>query len=390
MKIILISSAYHPYYRGGGEHSVKILAEGLAQREHAVRIITAHEQASVEHINGVQVHRVRHPNIYWSYRSERKSAAQKLAWHLLEAYNPRVRSRVWPILEQEKPDVLHVRNVEDFSPYIARVAATLKIPVVVTLNSYTWLCPRATMFRHDRSCPQQCTDCWWMTQPKKHMSKYVDAVVGVSQFMVDTHRAYGYFPRARSEVVYTSVVPTPGPLPAQIEPGVRFGYIGRLHPTKGVLETIQGFRALSKPHRLYVAGEGPEDYEQQCRAAAAGADNIIFLGKVPAPDFYKQVDVVIVSSRWHEPFPRVLVEAYAHGRPVLAARRGGITEMVRPATGWLFDPQAPEQLTQNLQAIAAQGADALAGMQPSIARFLREELPDEVSRYEHIYQSLIV
>ena len=389
MKVALVSSSYHPYYKGGGEYSVKYLAEKLVAQGVEALVITAFHQAKIETINGVKVYRVRHPNIYWSYESDRQPGYKKLTWHAIESYNPRVANRVGEVLRREQPDVLHIRNVEDFSPYVAKVARQHGIPVVVTLNSYTWLCPKATMFKRGSNCATQCLSCRLLTYPKKVLSRHVNAVVGVSQFLVDRHQQYGYFPSAQASVIYTSAEPQPQPLPATENDFITFGYLGRIHPTKGVHQIIEAFQRLPAPHRLLIAGDGPLDYVRQCQRRAAGNERITLLGKYPAGDFYPQVDVMMISSLWNEPFPRVLVEAYAFGRPVVAANTGGTPErVVEGQTGWIYDPLVPDQLRTAIQKVTQMSATALLSMQKNIVALLRERLPDDAEQYVTLYQSL--
>lgn len=390
MKIAIISSSYHPYYRGGGEYSVKSLAEKLAAREQDVSIITAFRTTTREKVQGIPVYRVRHPNFYWSYTSGQQPAYLRLAWHLREGYNISVRTPLRKLLREIKPDVVHIRNVEDFSPYSAKVAHDLNIPVVVTLNSYTWLCPRATMFRNGKNCPSQCLDCQIMTYPKKIASRHVDAVVGVSQFMIDRHTSYGYFPGAKQEVIYTSATPQTAPLPAAREPYKTFGYIGRIHPSKGVENIIRAFTAANRDrvHRLLIAGTGPKEYVHRCRALAQGREDIVFLGQTAAAEFYPQVDVIIINSLWHEPFPRVLVEAYSYGRPVIASKTGGTPEMITEKTGYIVEDQAAEPMYDGLRYFIAMSNATLQSMQKDIAEFFREHFKDEAEMYLQLYRSL--
>jgi glycosyltransferase involved in cell wall biosynthesis len=51
---------------------------------------------------------------------------------------------------------------------------------------------------------------------------------------------------------------------------------------------------------------------------------------------------VVVPSVWDEPFGRVAAEALAYGRPVITTGRGGLTEVVGDAAGWIIgtDPAA--------------------------------------------------
>lgn len=45
---------------------------------------------------------------------------------------------------------------------------------------------------------------------------------------------------------------------------------------------------------------------------------------------YSKIDVLIVPSRWHEPFGRVAVEAINHGIPALVSSKGGLPETIDP------------------------------------------------------------
>ena len=389
MKIAIVSSSYHPYYKGGGEHSVKYLAEGLAEQGEEVIVITAYRQDQDDIVAGVRVRRVKHPNVYWSYESEHQPKYKKLLWHLIEAYNVGVSRQIKPLLLRERPDVLHIRNTEDFSPYLAKVARTLNIPVVVTLNSYTWLCPRATMFRQQKNCIQQCWDCKLITTPKKHLSKYVNTVVGVSQFVIDTHRKHQYFPAATSDVVYTSP-PVRTMLPVREEKNITFGYIGRIHPTKGVHQVVQAFSSLPDDHTLLIAGEGPEDYVAYCKQLGANNPKVVFLGRYDSVQFYQQIDVVVISSLWHEPFPRVLVEAYAFGRPVIAANTGGTPEMVQPGcTGFMYDATSVADLGKAMRQATQCLPDEWRRMQEHIKVLLQDKLSNDIQRYRLIYQKLL-
>ncbi len=390
MNIALLSSSYHPYYRGGGEYSVKKLAEGLANQDHAVSVITAFHYDQQEKIEGIPVYRIKYPNLYWSYTSDRQPVHLRLAWHLLEGYNIQVKKPLQHLLDQIKPDVLHIRNVEDFSPYACKVAYDLNIPVVVTLNSYTWLCPRATMFRNEQNCLKQCLDCRLITYPKKIASRYVTAVVGVSQFMIDRHKQYHYFPQASQHVIYTSMTARFTELAAVTNRYKTFGFIGRIHPSKGVAKIIETFIATNseRNHRLLIAGTGPDDYLNYCRELAQPSSKISFLGKVDIDHFYPEVDVVIINSQWHEPFPRVLIEAYAYGRPVIATDTGGIPEMVNQATGYMVNHKRKDQLEQALLYFMDMTNKELAEKQTNVKDFFNRNISDEAQSYSNLYESL--
>ena len=152
-----------------------------------------------------------------------------------------------------------MRNVEDFSPYLCRVAQQHNIPAWWLPSIATPGCVRRQLcLSADRTASGSAGIVAFISLRKKYLSRYVDAVVGVSQFMIDRHKYYGYFPRAKPSVIYTSASPQPLRLPMPQNGYVTFGYIGRIHPTKGVDQIIQAFQKLPPPHHLLIAGDGPE------------------------------------------------------------------------------------------------------------------------------------
>lgn len=67
------------------------------------------------------------------------------------------------------------------------------------------------------------------------------------------------------------------------------------------------------------------------------------------PAAYKIADVVVSASTDPEAFGRVIVEAQAMGKPVIAAAHGASRELVLPdETGWLFEPGDAQQLAEAL------------------------------------------
>jgi glycosyltransferase involved in cell wall biosynthesis len=79
---------------------------------------------------------------------------------------------------------------------------------------------------------------------------------------------------------------------------------------------------------LVIAGEGPD--RDRLQALAAGAE-IRFTGRVPEAaltQLRREAAVVLIPSRWEEPFPYAGLDALAAGVPVLASDYGGLPELV--------------------------------------------------------------
>lgn len=112
---------------------------------------------------------------------------------------------------------------------------------------------------------------------------------------------------------------------------------GRLHMNKAFDTLIKALASLPSFH-LLLLGEGPEQKNLETLATALGVrSQIHFLGwqSNPSP-FYYGADLFICPSR-HEPLGNVLLDAWAHHRPLIAARSQGPSEYIQDGiTGHLF------------------------------------------------------
>ena len=264
-------------------------------------------------------------------------------------------ARPWAeLLARERPDVVHTNNLAGVAMGIWKLSREAGAGVVHTLRGYYAMCPRGTMYKAGRNCASQCLECRAFTLSRRAASAAVDVVVGNSGFILDRHVSAGYFPHADRRVIFSAYEAASAPARPPPSARLRLGYIGRLHPTKGVEEMLDGLRlARETPWDLKIAGSGMTAYAESLKTGAKDLP-AEFIGWAKAEEFYETIDVLIVPSRWAEPLPRTVYEAYAHGVPVIAAARGGIPEIVDEGrTGWLYDPDAPETLARIVREIAA-------------------------------------
>lgn len=115
-------------------------------------------------------------------------------------------------------------------------------------------------------------------------------------------------------------------------------YLGRVVPDKGVEELVDAWRLAGfdpADARLLIVGPGHPGY---VRALTAGTDAEYLPERADVVTPLHAADVVVVPSQWDEPFGRVVIEAMGAGRPVLAARSGGIPEILTgPFAANLFE-----------------------------------------------------
>jgi UDP-glucose:(heptosyl)LPS alpha-1,3-glucosyltransferase len=144
-------------------------------------------------------------------------------------------------------------------------------------------------------------------------------------------------------------------------------------------------RALPKARGLYVAVAGrdrPSPFERLARRLGVSS-RVLFLGeRNDMPELYAAVDLVTHPSRY-DPCSLVVLEALAAGRPVLASRADGASELVVDgASGFVIDdPDDGDALALRLSRLAAdaslrarlaQGARAAARPVEACAREILE------------------
>ncbi|HKT17251.1 MAG TPA: glycosyltransferase [Stellaceae bacterium] len=104
--------------------------------------------------------------------------------------------------------------------------------------------------------------------------------------------------------------------------------LGRLHRNKGfdlLLDAVARIEGLY----LWLAGEGPLESELKRRAASLGvAERVRFLGwREDVPALLAACDVLVSAARV-EPLGNTIIEAWASGKPVIAASCSGPAELI--------------------------------------------------------------
>jgi glycosyltransferase involved in cell wall biosynthesis len=135
---------------------------------------------------------------------------------------------------------------------------------------------------------------------------------------------------------------------------------GRLTRWKGGLDFIEAIARLQRSDLrcLLVGAEQRPSFRRELEATIARRD----LGGLfrivddcrDMPAAYALSDVVVSASTDPEGFGRVIIEAQAMGRPVVATDHGGARETITPGvTGWLARPSDPVSLAAGIAAALA-------------------------------------
>lgn len=135
---------------------------------------------------------------------------------------------------------------------------------------------------------------------------------------------------------------------------------GRYFPT--LLEALGRYSRNARiPVTLDVCGDGPERLLLESMAQNAPAEvSVQFHGAIPqlklAP-FYEAADLFVMPS-YREGFPRVMLEAMAHGLPIVATDAGGTRDLCGPAQrNYVVDRHDPEAFGRAVEALLSSADD---------------------------------
>lgn len=156
------------------------------------------------------------------------------------------------------------------------------------------------------------------------------------------------------------------------------GFLGRLVSDKGadlLLQALAGLPDALADRRGVLIGDGPERAALERQAETLGlSGRVDFLGarrEAEVAELLNQVEVLVVPSRWAEPFGIVALEGLACGCALVVSRRGGLPEAAGPGQA-VFENDDAEGLRDRLAALLAEPgrrAEAVAAGQAHVAGF---------------------
>ncbi len=108
------------------------------------------------------------------------------------------------------------------------------------------------------------------------------------------------------------------------------GYVGRLIPVKGLIYLISAIKQIQGEHlrvALVIVGDGPQRSTLETMAKDLEIKSIFTGWQVNTLPFYSLMDVFVLPSLF-EGLPNVVLEAMAMEKPVVAARVGGVPDLI--------------------------------------------------------------
>jgi glycosyltransferase involved in cell wall biosynthesis len=333
MRICLYTDTALPKV-GGQELVVDALARQFQRFGHDVVVLAPHPRGSLQ-LNDASLPYpiVRHPRFF--------SSRYLVGWY-----------RRWLLnLHRARPfDVVHCHGI--YPPgYLATLCRpVLGAPIVIT--------------SHGGDVEEGTSRLAKSVVQARHMQALTnaDALVAISSFIHERFRRA--CPQARQVAdipngvdvdAYATPTTRPQGLDSAIQPRRYALFLGRLKHRKGVdiLLDALAARPAAGGVELVIAGDGEDRAALEQQTARLGlSKRVRFLGATanPAKTYLLQNALcTVVPSRGWEGFPLVVLESYAAGSPVIAARRPGLDERVQhERTGFLVSAESPPELAAAL------------------------------------------
>lgn len=128
---------------------------------------------------------------------------------------------------------------------------------------------------------------------------------------------------------------------------------GRLAWQKGfdvLVDAAALWRHRVPAPRTAIAGAGPLAANLAVRASRSGADVVLLGGRDDVPALLAVADVVVIASRW-EARALILQEAMLAGKPIVATRVGGTSDLTGEDAVVLVPPEDPAELAAAVTAV---------------------------------------
>lgn len=351
MKILVINSLYKPDRRGGAELVVERIVRGLQKSGHQVSMICCGRQDVKENIDGVEIYRLSPRNIFNFLDINSQPFWIRAIWHVLDQFNYANAAKVSEILESVKPDLILSHNLKGIGYQVCGVLKNKEW--IHTLHDVQLAVPSGLIIKgREKSLLVRNPYNWLYALINRRIFAAVTKVISPSQWLLDYYYNLGFLKNISASVI-------PNPIDGDMSFvnknfNAVYAFAGQIEEHKGIRLLLRAFDKFSAQHpqaKLLVAGEGR--LLNELKAQYSGNDRITFLGFVDysslAEKVFSKSSYLSVPSLCYENSPGAIYDSYLHSTPVLAARIGGIAELVEDGVnGFVFRADDEENLLATL------------------------------------------
>ncbi len=184
------------------------------------------------------------------------------------------------------------------------------------------------------------------------------------------------------------------------ESQLSLGIIGLLIPWKGHKVFVDAAQIVENRFpecKIFIVGGAPDnckEYEEELKKMVVdkGIKNLVFTGhKDNIPKIMRVLDIIVHTSILPDPYPNVVIEAMASGKPIVATNIGGPLEMIENnKTGFLVAPNNPSILAEKIcELINNRDLRLSMGEEAKKVAFKRNSIEAHVRKVEDVYEMIM-
>ena len=410
MKILQLNN--HHYIRGGSE--IMYLKTGALLEENGHEVLYFSTQNEQNENSGPNTYLVKPVNFL------DKSILGKLFQIPRFIYSNEAYKSLKKLIKKEKPDIAHLHIFYgNLTSAVLQVLKEEKIPVVMSIHEYKMLCPAYTFLNGHGTICEKCANGNYIHAVANKCNKgnysysfisalecyfrdlffdyktHIDHFIMVSDFIMKKHVEYypEISPKATLLYNFSTLNTTPSTEVTQVKKNTDLVYFGRLSKEKGILTLLEVLK--DKPHiSLKIIGTGPMQQELENFIEANKMAHVTLVGFCVGQelcDHIQSAKYSVVPSEWYESLSLTILESLSLGVPVIGANTGGIPEMVRPETGFIFKSGSVQDLSRAIETALGLSQDKYLTLQKNGINLVKTDLKPQLyyAQLLNIYQDTI-
>lgn len=364
MKILLVTN--HLYPTGGDWTYVSSVAKLYRSYGHEVYLFGKKDNRNLDqtyesfYVEGITEYDKRNKLVY-AFNILKKNI------YSFESY-----SKMGKFLDSFPIDIVQLNNINiGLTPSIVNAIKERNIPIVWRILDYKIICPTIYLRCGTEIC-ESCKGGRYFNCIKKRCknNSYFDSMIVALETWFYSHRneynkvdmfsfQNDFMRRKFIEWGFdenkTISINNPYDV-STVKPNESIGkfvlYFGRLDKPKGVMTLLETAK-INRDIKYVIVGKGDEENKIVEEIKNNNLNNVVFRGPVWGDEMEAIIEdskFVVVPSEWHEPSPYVVLQSFAHAKPVVGSNIGGLPEMITDGEdGFLFTAGDYKELANKIR-----------------------------------------
>ena len=340
MRILIICKALENSFVGGIQTHVSALTHELMSKGHSVTLLTAGNTAKDKSDLGFNksVNIVKLKYIPRKLALGMKHSFGEISFNLSAMY--------WVYKNQNQFDLVHIQGRSGIMLPLLK----LRVPIICTVHRLMLIEQQWNKSEYSNVLDRTIHQKWCKYFEKTTLHKS-DEIIAVSKSTAE--EIYDFLGFKKNIRIIPNGVTIPKIEATKKQDTLLF--VGRLSEVKGLPTLIKAMSFVKPSINLKIVGTGPDSQAvENIIHSLKLNDRVTLLGKRSKEEVYQLMSSsrALVLPSFHESQGIVLLEANAHGIPVIATNISGITEFViNGVNGLLFEKGHPIELSEKINKI---------------------------------------